>query len=123
MRTPSRGAALSIAARRCSSSVSRRGRHNRPSCDDHHSGQSYGDGSLADGDARRLEAPPVFDMRRREFITLLCGAATAWPLTARAQQSRIRRVGVLMAVTESDADVRSGVAIFQQSLQELGWTD
>jgi len=65
----------------------------------------------------------MFDMRRREFITLLCGAATAWPLTARAQQSRIRRVGVLMAVTESDADVRSGVAIFQQSLQELGWTD
>ncbi|HMF21361.1 MAG TPA: ABC transporter substrate-binding protein [Pseudolabrys sp.] len=65
----------------------------------------------------------MFDMRRREFITLLCGAATAWPLTARAQQSRIRRVGVLMAVTESDADVRSGVAIFQQSLRELGWTD
>src|SRR5262249_30771778 len=62
-------------------------------------------------------------MRRRAFITLLGGAA-AWPLTARAQQSqRIRRVGVLMAVAESDADVRSGVAIFQQSLQELGWTD
>ncbi|HYP11080.1 MAG TPA: ABC transporter substrate-binding protein, partial [Xanthobacteraceae bacterium] len=62
-------------------------------------------------------------MKRREFITLLGGAA-AWPLTARAQQSqRIRRVGVLMAVAESDADVRSGVAIFQQSLQELGWTD
>jgi hypothetical protein len=62
-------------------------------------------------------------MKRREFITLLGGAA-AWPLTARAEQSqRIRRVGVLMAVAESDADVRSGVAIFQQSLQELGWTD
>src|SRR6516164_2890054 len=63
-------------------------------------------------------------LKRREFITLLGGAAVAWPLSARAQQSqRIRRVGVLMAVAESDADVRSGVAIFQQSLQELGWTD
>ena len=62
-------------------------------------------------------------MKRREFIAALGGAA-AWPLAARAQQSqRIRRVGVLMAVAESDADVRSGVAIFEQSLQELGWTD
>src|SRR5215467_12404059 len=62
-------------------------------------------------------------MKRREIIKLVGGAA-AWPLAARAQQSqRIRRVGVLMAVAESDADVRSGVAIFQQSLQELGWTD
>src|SRR5437764_905938 len=62
-------------------------------------------------------------MRRREFIMLLGGAA-AWPLGARAQQAeRIRRVGVLMAVAESDADVRSGVAAFQQSLQELGWKD
>src|SRR2546430_14029320 len=62
-------------------------------------------------------------MRRREFITLLGGAA-AWPLAARAQQAeRIRRGGVLMAVAESDADVRSGVAAFQQSLQELGWKD
>jgi putative ABC transport system substrate-binding protein len=64
------------------------------------------------------------DLRRRQFITLLGGAAAAWPLAARTQQSqRTRRVGVLMAVAESDVDVRSGVAIFQQSLQELGWTD
>ena len=62
-------------------------------------------------------------MKRREFITLIGGAA-AWPVAARAQQSqRVRRVGVLMAVAESDTDVRSGVTIFQQSLQELGWTD
>jgi putative tryptophan/tyrosine transport system substrate-binding protein len=56
---------------------------------------------------------------------MLGGAAAAWPLAGRAQQQsqRIRRVGVLMAVAESDADVRAGVAIFQQSLQELGWSD
>ena len=65
------------------------------------------------------------DLKRRDFITLLGGAAAAWPLVAHAQQQsqRIRRVGVLMAVAESDADVRAGVAIFQQSLQELGWSD
>src|SRR5260370_41864608 len=63
-------------------------------------------------------------MKRREFITLLGGAAAAWPLAARAQQGeRVRRIGVLMAVAESDADVRSGVALFQQSLQELGWEE
>ena len=50
-------------------------------------------------------------MKRRAFVTLIGGAA-AWPLAARAQQQsqRIRRVGVLMAVAESDADVRAGVA-------------
>src|ERR1700730_1885147 len=63
-------------------------------------------------------------MRRREFITLVGGAAVAWPLAAHAQQAeRVRRIGVLMAVAESDADVRAGIAIFQQTLQELGWKD
>ena len=61
---------------------------------------------------------------RRELLVALGGAVAAWPLAARAQQAeRIRRIGVLMAVAESDADVRSGVALFQQSLQEFGWKD
>src|SRR6516164_4950265 len=61
---------------------------------------------------------------RRKFLAAFGGAAAAWPLVARAQQpERIRRIGVLMAVAESDADVGSGIALFQQSLQELGWKD
>ena len=62
-------------------------------------------------------------MKRREFITVLGGAAV-WPFSASAQQpDRMRRLGVLMAVAESDADVRKGIALFQQRLQELGWRD
>jgi putative ABC transport system substrate-binding protein len=59
------------------------------------------------------------DMQRREFITLLGGTATAWPLAARAQQ--MRRIGVLLAFPESDLEGQSRVAAFQKSLQELGW--
>src|SRR2546430_14487197 len=63
-------------------------------------------------------------MQRREFVTLLFGGTAIWPLGARAQQpDRMRRIGVLMAVAESDADVQKGVAIFRQRLQELGWKD
>src|SRR5215470_12865332 len=62
-------------------------------------------------------------MRRREFITSL-GAAAAWPLAARAQQSdRVRRIGVLMAASADDADYRARFGAFQQGLQELGWSD
>ena len=63
-------------------------------------------------------------MRRREFIKVISGAAATWPFAVHAQQpDRIRRLGVLMAVAESDADVRKGIALFQQRLQELGWKD
>jgi putative ABC transport system substrate-binding protein len=65
-------------------------------------------------------------MRRREFITLLGGAAAAWPLAARAQQGdRVRRIGVLIgsAGDADDTDVQARLAAFQQGLQQLGWTD
>jgi putative tryptophan/tyrosine transport system substrate-binding protein len=61
-------------------------------------------------------------MRRREFIAGL-GSATAWPLAAWAQRAdRIRRIGVLFALSESDPLANSRVAVFQQSLEKLGWT-
>jgi len=63
-------------------------------------------------------------MRRREFITLVSGAAAAWPLAARAQQiERVRRVGVLMVLAADDPESAARNAAFLQSLQQLGWTD
>src|SRR5262249_28536171 len=63
-------------------------------------------------------------VRRREFITLLGGAAVAYPLAARAQQSgSVRRIGVLMNASSDDADGQARVIAFVQALQELGWTD
>src|SRR5262245_58604432 len=61
-------------------------------------------------------------MKRREFITLLGGAA-AWPRAARAQQAeRVRRVGVLMNIAADDAQAHSRMTAFLQGLQPLGWT-
>jgi putative tryptophan/tyrosine transport system substrate-binding protein len=63
-------------------------------------------------------------MRRREFITLLGGAAMAWPLAARAQQpERLRRIGVLMTTAADNAEGQARIAAFVQVLQQLGWTD
>ena len=63
-------------------------------------------------------------MKRREFITLLGGAAVAWPLAARAQQpERMRRIGVLTPATAGDLDGQARIAAFRQRLQQLGWTE
>jgi putative ABC transport system substrate-binding protein len=66
----------------------------------------------------------MFDVKRREFITLLGGAALASPVAARAQQpGRMRRVGVLMGVAESDPEGQARIAAFRQGLSDLGWAD
>src|SRR6266513_2535900 len=63
-------------------------------------------------------------MRRREFITLLGGAAAAWPLAARAQQGeRMRRIGVLTGTAADDPEAQARQAAFVQGLAQLGWTD
>jgi putative tryptophan/tyrosine transport system substrate-binding protein len=63
-------------------------------------------------------------MRRREFISLLGGAAFAWPLAARAQQGeRMRRIGVFMNLAADDPEGQARNTAFVQALQQLGWTD
>jgi len=62
-------------------------------------------------------------MKRREFITLLGGAAVTWPLAARAQQpERMRRIAIFMNLASDDAEGQSRNAAFLQGLQELGWS-
>jgi len=62
-------------------------------------------------------------VRRRDFITLLSGVAADWPLTTRAQQpARLRRIGVLMALDESEPEGKAQLLGFTQGLSELGWT-
>ena len=65
----------------------------------------------------------MFDLRRRDFIALVGGAA-AWPVVARAQHGeRVRRIGVLMDWTEADAEGQARLAAFAQALKQLGWSD
>jgi putative ABC transport system substrate-binding protein len=64
-------------------------------------------------------------VRRREFITLLGGAAMAWSVAAHAQQpaERVRRIGALLGSAESDPQGKAGLAAFEKALRELGWQD
>jgi ABC-type uncharacterized transport system substrate-binding protein len=61
-------------------------------------------------------------MRRRDFISLLGGAAT-WPLSARSQQPEMRSVSVLMGFAESDQEGHNSITAFREGLHELGWTE
>ena len=62
-------------------------------------------------------------MERRDFITLLGGAAVAWPLAARAQHpERMRRIGVLLPAAADDPEFQARVGAFLQGLQQSGWT-
>jgi putative ABC transport system substrate-binding protein len=63
-------------------------------------------------------------MKRREFITLLGGAAVAWPIAGRAQQpERMRRIGVLMSLSETDPDGQARIGALRQGLNQLGWAE
>jgi putative tryptophan/tyrosine transport system substrate-binding protein len=63
-------------------------------------------------------------IKRREFITVLGGAAAAWPLGARAQQpDRMRRIGVLMGYDENDPEAKAFLSAFTRGLAEWGWTE
>ena len=63
-------------------------------------------------------------MKRREFITLMGGAAAAWPLAAGAEQvERVRRIGVLMSVAADGPEGQARLAAFLEGLQQLGWAD
>ena len=66
----------------------------------------------------------MLGIKRRDFVTLLGGAAAAWPLAARAQQAeRMRRIGVLMGAVESDPARQSQLAAFRGALAKLGWRE
>src|SRR5207244_13626224 len=77
----------------------------------------YGAGNLARPGRRGHR------VKRREFISLLGGAAAAWPLAARAQQGeRVRHIGVLVPATANDPEFQARMGTFEQGLQESGWS-
>jgi putative tryptophan/tyrosine transport system substrate-binding protein len=72
----------------------------------------------------RCTASGTREMGRREFMSLLGGAAAAWPLAARAQQGeRVRRIAVLNNVAEGDPDIQAWIGAFRQRLDSLGWRE
>jgi ABC-type uncharacterized transport system substrate-binding protein len=63
-------------------------------------------------------------MRRRDFITLVGGAAATWPLAARAEQAdRVRRIGMVLGNIETDPEMQARITAFQRRLAELGWVE
>src|SRR5258708_24447859 len=62
-------------------------------------------------------------MKRRKFITLIGGAAAAWPVVARAQSGPVRRIGVLMGLAEDDPQTKARLAGFRQGLERRGWSE
>jgi putative ABC transport system substrate-binding protein len=75
-------------------------------------------------DDAKAGGSPMSDMLRRAFITLLGGAAAAWPLAARAQKGDgVRRVAVIMGFAENDEVWQAYLASFRQGLQELAGMD
>jgi hypothetical protein len=66
----------------------------------------------------------MFGIKRREFISLLGGAAVTWPVAARAQQvERMRRIGVLMTLPENSQEGQAWVAAFKDGLQKVDWSE
>jgi ABC-type uncharacterized transport system substrate-binding protein len=62
-------------------------------------------------------------MRRRRFVTLVCGIAVAWPFVGQAQQQRVRRVGVLIGTTENDPETKRRVEALRMGFRENGWIE
>jgi len=66
----------------------------------------------------------VRQVRRRDVIKVMAGAAAAWPIAARAQPpDRARLIGVLLPIGKDDPEYQPWVAAFRAALQELGWVD
>src|SRR5262249_20284205 len=80
--------------------------------------------ALVPATARRRGDRVIAKMKRRDFITLLGGAAAGWPLAARAQQpERMRRIGIIPPGTESDTEAQARLAAFRQAMEQLGWKE
>ena len=62
-------------------------------------------------------------LKRRDLIVVLGGAAATWPMAARAQTGSLRRVGVLMNASATDTMPQSNVAAFTQAMRQLGWVE